>query len=76
MLKDFIINQIGFFSGIANFGSKILGNKNVTKLVAPALHKVYSTISERVSMIHPANGSALGEGTNLAYIVDRIMNKC
>ncbi|KAA6390197.1 MAG: hypothetical protein EZS28_014275 [Streblomastix strix] len=56
-----------FFSGITNFGSKILIRiKNVTKWVAPALHKVLSTISGPVGMIHPAIGGALGAGANLA----------
>ncbi|KAA6375359.1 MAG: hypothetical protein EZS28_029115 [Streblomastix strix] len=67
---------MGFFSGIANFGSKILGGvKNVTKWVAPALHKVLSTISGPIVMIHPAIGGALGAGANLAGAVDRLVNK-
>ncbi|KAA6389606.1 MAG: hypothetical protein EZS28_014866 [Streblomastix strix] len=58
---------MGFFSGIANFGSKILGGvKKAAQWVAPALHKVLSTISGPVSMIHPAIGGALGAGANLA----------
>ncbi|KAA6390481.1 MAG: hypothetical protein EZS28_013995 [Streblomastix strix] len=51
---------MGFFSRIANFGSKILGGiKNVTKWVAPALHKVLSTILGSVGMTHPGIGGAL-----------------
>ncbi|KAA6366493.1 MAG: hypothetical protein EZS28_037980 [Streblomastix strix] len=66
MVKGFLINQLDFFSGIANFGSKILGSiKNVTKWVAPALHKVLSTISGLVGMIHPGIGGALGARANL-----------
>ncbi|KAA6388063.1 MAG: hypothetical protein EZS28_016407 [Streblomastix strix] len=58
---------MGFFSGIANFGSKILGGvKKAAQWVAPALHKVLSTISGPVGMIHPAIGGALGAGANLA----------
>ncbi|KAA6358537.1 MAG: hypothetical protein EZS28_045937, partial [Streblomastix strix] len=58
---------MGFFSGIANFGSKILdGVKKAAQWVAPALHKVLSTISGPVGMIHPGIGGALGAGANLA----------
>ncbi|KAA6400861.1 MAG: hypothetical protein EZS28_003620 [Streblomastix strix] len=58
---------MGFFSGIANIGSKILGGvKKAAQLVAPALHKVMSTISGPVNMIHPAIGGELGAGANLA----------
>ncbi|KAA6377934.1 MAG: hypothetical protein EZS28_026541, partial [Streblomastix strix] len=64
---------MGFFSVIANFGSKILGGvKKVAQWVAPALHKVLSTISGPVGMIHPAIGGALGAGANLAGAVDRL----
>ncbi|KAA6362250.1 MAG: hypothetical protein EZS28_042223, partial [Streblomastix strix] len=64
---------MGFFSGIANFGSKILGGvKKAAQWVAPALHKVLSTISGPVGMIHPAIGGALGAGANLAGAVDRL----
>ncbi|KAA6359573.1 MAG: hypothetical protein EZS28_044900, partial [Streblomastix strix] len=64
---------MGFFSGIANFGSKILGGvKKAAQWVAPALHKVLSTISGPVGIIHPAIGGALGAGANLAGAVDRL----
>ncbi|KAA6359900.1 MAG: hypothetical protein EZS28_044572, partial [Streblomastix strix] len=43
--------------------------------VAPALHKVLSTISGPVGMIHPAIGGALGAGANLAGAFDRLVNK-
>ncbi|KAA6367556.1 MAG: hypothetical protein EZS28_036918 [Streblomastix strix] len=67
---------MGFFSGIANFGSKILdGVKKAAQWVAPALHKVLSTICGPVGMIHPAIDSALGAGANLAGAVDRLVNK-
>ncbi|KAA6401276.1 MAG: hypothetical protein EZS28_003193 [Streblomastix strix] len=56
-----------FFSGIANIGSKILGGiKHAAQWVAPTLHKVLSTISGPVGMIHPGIGGALGAGANLA----------
>ncbi|KAA6361596.1 MAG: hypothetical protein EZS28_042878 [Streblomastix strix] len=67
---------MGFFSRIANFGSKILGGiKSVTKWVASALHKILSTISGPVGMIHPGIGGALYAGANLAGAVDRLVNK-
>ncbi|KAA6390629.1 MAG: hypothetical protein EZS28_013842 [Streblomastix strix] len=71
MLKVFIISEIGFFSVIANFGSKILGGvKKADQQVAPALHKVLSTISGPIGMIHPAFEGALGAEANLACAVD------
>ncbi|KAA6383755.1 MAG: hypothetical protein EZS28_020722 [Streblomastix strix] len=67
---------MGFFSGIANFGSKILGSvKNAAQWVAPALYIVLSTISGLVGMIHPGIGGALGPGANLAGTIDRLLNK-
>ncbi|KAA6398767.1 MAG: hypothetical protein EZS28_005707 [Streblomastix strix] len=64
---------MGFFSGIANFGSKILGGvKKAAQWVAPALHKVLSTISGPVGMIHPAIGGALSAGANLSGAMDRL----
>ncbi|KAA6398174.1 MAG: hypothetical protein EZS28_006297 [Streblomastix strix] len=64
---------MGFFSGIANFGSKIFcGVKKAAQWVAPALHKVLSTISGSVGMIHLEIGGALGAGANLAGAVDRL----
>ncbi|KAA6357001.1 MAG: hypothetical protein EZS28_047472 [Streblomastix strix] len=65
-----------FFSGIANFGQKILGGvKKAAQLVALALYKVLSTILGPVGMIHPGIGGALGAGANLAGAVDRLVNK-
>ncbi|KAA6396310.1 MAG: hypothetical protein EZS28_008166 [Streblomastix strix] len=64
---------MGFFFGIANFGSKIIGGvKKAAQCVVPALCKVLSTISGPVEMIHPAIGGALGAGANLAGAVDRL----
>ncbi|KAA6396011.1 MAG: hypothetical protein EZS28_008462 [Streblomastix strix] len=66
---------MGFFYGIANFESKILGDvKKAAQWVAPALHKVLSTISGPVGMIHPRIGGALGAETILAGAVDRHVN--
>ncbi|KAA6404038.1 MAG: hypothetical protein EZS28_000438 [Streblomastix strix] len=67
---------MGFFSGIANFGSKILGDvKKAAQWVTPTLHKILSTISAPIRMIHPAIGGALGAGANLAGAVDRLYLK-
>ncbi|KAA6391696.1 MAG: hypothetical protein EZS28_012776 [Streblomastix strix] len=64
---------MGFFFGIENFGSKILGGvMKAAQWVAPALHKVLLTISGPVGMIHPGIGGALSAGANLAGVVDRI----
>ncbi|KAA6388290.1 MAG: hypothetical protein EZS28_016184 [Streblomastix strix] len=67
---------MGFFSGIANIGSKILGGiKHAAQWVAQTLQKVLSTISGPVGMIHPGIGGALGARANLAGAVDRLVNK-
>ncbi|KAA6399393.1 MAG: hypothetical protein EZS28_005079 [Streblomastix strix] len=67
---------MGFFSGIANFGSKILGVvKKVAQWVAPAMHKILPTISGPVGMIHPGIGGTLGAGANHADAIDRLVNK-
>ncbi|KAA6378924.1 MAG: hypothetical protein EZS28_025548 [Streblomastix strix] len=64
---------MGFFSKIANFGSKILGGvKHAAQWIAPTLHKVLSTVAGPVGMIHPGIGGALGAGANLAGAVDRL----
>ncbi|KAA6383745.1 MAG: hypothetical protein EZS28_020729, partial [Streblomastix strix] len=51
------------------------GIKHAAQWVAPTLHKVLSTISGPVGMIHPGIGGALGAGANLAGAVDRLVNK-
>ncbi|KAA6370840.1 MAG: hypothetical protein EZS28_030385 [Streblomastix strix] len=67
---------MGFFSKIANFGSKILGGvKHAAQWVAPALHSVLSKVAGPVGMLHPGIGAALGAGSNLAGAVDRLVNK-
>ncbi|KAA6403340.1 MAG: hypothetical protein EZS28_001135 [Streblomastix strix] len=67
---------MGFFSGIANIGSKFQANiKHAAQSVAPTLHKVLSTISGPVGMIHPGIGGAIGAGANRAGAVDRLVNK-
>ncbi|KAA6364730.1 MAG: hypothetical protein EZS28_039743, partial [Streblomastix strix] len=48
---------------------------NVTKLVAPALHKVLPTISGPAGMFHPGIEGTLGANANLAGAVDRLVNK-
>ncbi|KAA6395374.1 MAG: hypothetical protein EZS28_009099 [Streblomastix strix] len=67
---------MGFFSGIANFGSKMLGGvKKAAQWVAPELHKVLSTISGPAGLTHPEIRGAFGAGANLAGVVDRHVNK-
>ncbi|KAA6389545.1 MAG: hypothetical protein EZS28_014928 [Streblomastix strix] len=59
---------MGFFSNIANFGSKILGGvKHVAQWIAPTLHKVLSTVAGPVGMIHPGIGGALGAAYYFQY---------
>ncbi|KAA6404411.1 MAG: hypothetical protein EZS28_000070 [Streblomastix strix] len=67
---------MGCFSGIVNFRSKILnGFRKVAQWVAIALHKVLSTISGPVGMIHPAIGGTLGAGADLVSAFDRLINQ-
>ncbi|KAA6388579.1 MAG: hypothetical protein EZS28_015893 [Streblomastix strix] len=67
---------MGFFSKIANFGSKILGGvKYAAQWIDPTLHKVLNTVAGPVGMIHPAIGGALGAGAILAGAVDRLYSK-
>ncbi|KAA6390199.1 MAG: hypothetical protein EZS28_014272 [Streblomastix strix] len=66
---------MGFFSGMANLGSKILcGVKKAAQWVASALYKVLSTISGPVAMIHPAVGGALSARANEAGTIDNHVN--
>ncbi|KAA6380034.1 MAG: hypothetical protein EZS28_024438, partial [Streblomastix strix] len=52
---------MGFFSKIANFGSKILGGvKHAAQWVAPALHNVLLKVAGPVGMLHPGIEAALG----------------
>ncbi|KAA6387818.1 MAG: hypothetical protein EZS28_016653 [Streblomastix strix] len=66
---------MGFWSGLKNFGSQILGG--ITKAagwVAPTLKKVLGTLAGPVNMINPAIGSAMGVGQRIAGGVDRYIN--
>ncbi|KAA6369665.1 MAG: hypothetical protein EZS28_034808 [Streblomastix strix] len=65
-----------FLSGIANFGSKVLdGVKKAAQWVALALHKVLSTISGPIGIIHSAIEGELGEGAKLVGAMERPVNK-
>ncbi|KAA6399054.1 MAG: hypothetical protein EZS28_005423 [Streblomastix strix] len=65
-----------FFSGIANFGLRILGDvKQSAQQIAPALHKVLLIIQCPIEMIHPRIGVALGADANLAGAVDKLGKK-
>ncbi|KAA6390908.1 MAG: hypothetical protein EZS28_013566 [Streblomastix strix] len=67
---------MGFFSGIKNFGSKILnGIKKAAGWVAPTLHKVMGTLSGPVSMLHPGAGQIMGTVGNIAGKVDHYLNR-
>ncbi|KAA6399937.1 MAG: hypothetical protein EZS28_004533 [Streblomastix strix] len=67
---------MGFFSGLKNFGSKILGGiKKVASWVAPTLHKVMETLSRRVSTINSWVGQIIGTVGNIAGGIYRHLNK-
>ncbi|KAA6367804.1 MAG: hypothetical protein EZS28_036670 [Streblomastix strix] len=66
---------MGFWSGLKNFGSKILGGIiKAAGWVAPTLNKVLGTLAGPVSMINPAIGSAMGVRQRIAGGVDRYIN--
>jgi hypothetical protein len=67
---------MGFFSGLRNFGSKILGGvKKAASWIAPTLHKVMGVAAGPASLIHPGVGAAMGTVGNIAGQVDRYLNK-
>ncbi|KAA6378460.1 MAG: hypothetical protein EZS28_026013 [Streblomastix strix] len=67
---------MGFFSGLKNFGSKILnGIKKTAGWVAPTLSKVMGALSGPISMLHPGAGQIMGTIGNISGAVDRHLNK-
>ncbi|KAA6392576.1 MAG: hypothetical protein EZS28_011893 [Streblomastix strix] len=51
---------MGFWSGLKNFGSKILGGiKKAAGWVAPILNKVLGTLAGPVSTLHPGVGAVM-----------------
>ncbi|KAA6386333.1 MAG: hypothetical protein EZS28_018141 [Streblomastix strix] len=67
---------MGFFSGLKNFGSKILtGIKKTASWVAPTLHKVMTTLAPGASMLHPGAGAIMNTVGNIAGKVDGYLNK-
>ncbi|KAA6391155.1 MAG: hypothetical protein EZS28_013317 [Streblomastix strix] len=67
---------MGFFSGLKNFGSKILtGVKKAASWLAPTVHKVMGVLSGPVSTLHPGIGAIMGTAGNIAGKVDQYLNK-
>ncbi|KAA6389863.1 MAG: hypothetical protein EZS28_014609 [Streblomastix strix] len=67
---------MGFFSGLKNFGSKIIGGiKKVADQVTTTLHNVVGTLSAPVSKLHPGIGQIMGTDSNIAGGIDRHLNK-
>ncbi|KAA6401939.1 MAG: hypothetical protein EZS28_002528 [Streblomastix strix] len=67
---------MGFFSGLKNIGSKIIGGmKKVAGQVAPTLHKIIGVLSGPVSMLHPGDGQIMNTVGNIAGGIDRHLNK-
>ncbi|KAA6393927.1 MAG: hypothetical protein EZS28_010543 [Streblomastix strix] len=57
---------MGFFSGLKNFGSKILtGIKKAGSLLDPTIHKVMGVLSGPVSSIHPGIDAVMGTAGNI-----------
>jgi hypothetical protein len=58
---------MGFFSGLKNFGSKILGGiKKVAGWISPTVHKIMGTLAGPVSTLHPGAGAIMGTVGNIA----------
>ncbi|KAA6375552.1 MAG: hypothetical protein EZS28_028921 [Streblomastix strix] len=58
---------MGFWSGLKNFGTKILGGiKKAASWVAPTLNKVLGTLAGPVSTLHPGVCAVMGIGSRLA----------
>ncbi|KAA6310087.1 MAG: hypothetical protein EZS28_056379 [Streblomastix strix] len=67
---------MGFFSGLKNFGSKILtGVKKAASWLAPTVQKVMGALSGPVSTLHPGIGAIMGTAGNIAGKVDQYLNK-
>ncbi|KAA6368473.1 MAG: hypothetical protein EZS28_036000 [Streblomastix strix] len=67
---------MGFFSGLKNFGSKILnGIKKTAGWVASTLSKVMGALSGPVSMLHPGIGGIMGTVGNIAGKIQRLTTK-
>ncbi|KAA6370245.1 MAG: hypothetical protein EZS28_034228 [Streblomastix strix] len=65
-----------FWSGLKNFGSKILGGiKKAAGWVAPTLKKVLDTLEGPVSTLHPGVAAVMGIGSRLAGGVSNYLNK-
>ncbi|KAA6395101.1 MAG: hypothetical protein EZS28_009368 [Streblomastix strix] len=67
---------MGFYSGLKNFGSKILGGiKKVSGWLAPTVHMIMGGLSGPVSMLHPGAGQIMGTIGNIAGGIDRHLNR-
>ncbi|KAA6374848.1 MAG: hypothetical protein EZS28_029624 [Streblomastix strix] len=67
---------MGFFSGLKNFGSKILtGVKKAASWLSPTLYKVMGVLAPAVSTLHPGIGAVMGTAGNIAGAIDRHLNK-
>ncbi|KAA6396278.1 MAG: hypothetical protein EZS28_008196 [Streblomastix strix] len=67
---------MGFFSGLKNFGSKILTLvKKAASWLSPTLHKVMGVLSGPVSTLHPGIGAIMGTEGKIAGKVDQYLNK-
>ncbi|KAA6384142.1 MAG: hypothetical protein EZS28_020331 [Streblomastix strix] len=66
---------MGFWSGLKNFGSKILyGVTSAAKWVAPVLHKVMGSISGPIGAINPTAGMIARGICGAAGIANKFLN--
>ncbi|KAA6358628.1 MAG: hypothetical protein EZS28_045845, partial [Streblomastix strix] len=72
----FINQQMGFWSGLKNFGSKILhGVTSAAKWVAPVLHKVMGAVAPTIGAINPTAGMIARGVGGAAGMANKFLNR-
>ncbi|KAA6379323.1 MAG: hypothetical protein EZS28_025151 [Streblomastix strix] len=67
---------MGFWSGLKNFGSKILhGVTSAAKWVAPVLHKVMGAVSGPIGAINPTAGMIARGVGGAAGMANKFLNR-
>ncbi|KAA6381468.1 MAG: hypothetical protein EZS28_023004 [Streblomastix strix] len=67
---------MGFWSGLKNFGSKILyGVTSAAKWVAPVLHKVMGAVAPTIGAINPTAGMIARGVGGAAGMAGKFLNR-
>ncbi|KAA6394097.1 MAG: hypothetical protein EZS28_010379 [Streblomastix strix] len=67
---------MGFWSGLKNFGSKILhGVTSAAKWVAPVLHKVMGVVAPTIGAINPTAGMIARGVGGAAGMANKFLNR-